>query len=112
MITEPLIEPFGIRVVIEADEPPKTTKDGLWVPEGMEFATGGRTLTGTILAVGEGVRDLMQPGDRVLYSEYAYKKLSSITGFGNTKQIVILADQIIGKIKFEKVEIGGYANAK
>jgi co-chaperonin GroES (HSP10) len=111
-LNQALVKPFGIRVVIDADKVPETTTGGLYVPPGLEHMTAARTLTGTVLAAGENVTDMLRPGDRVLYSEYSFKRLSGITGFpSDTGQIVILADQIIGKVLFNEVKLGGNCHA-
>lgn len=106
LVDRALIVPFGIRVVIELDEVPGESKGGIVVPEHSRSQTREFALTGTVLAVGPNIADTIRPGDRVLFGEYCFKKLWTITGFPKNKQITLTADQIMGLVKFDKIEIG------
>lgn len=59
--------PHGTRLIVEADESATTTKSGLIIPEG----TRERPLFGTVLAIGKGITEAIEAGDRVMYGKNA-----------------------------------------
>lgn len=59
--------PFGTRVVVRADDAAEKTPSGLLIPENIKE----RPQFGTVLAVGTGVTEELNEGDRVVFGKHA-----------------------------------------
>jgi chaperonin GroES len=60
-------KPYGTRLIVKADEAEEITKGGIIIPE----MAKERPQFGTVLAIGEEVKEDIRPGDRVVYGKHA-----------------------------------------
>ena len=87
------IKPLGARVLISVDEAKSRTASGIYVPQSAQE----KTQLGTIVAVGEGTKDVkidVKVGQKVMYDKYAGTSFKD----GDVDYLIVKYEDIIATI--------------
>ena len=82
-----MIQPIGDRVLVKPDSPDRKSKEGMI----LNARKDDKQSRGTIIAVGEGLKDNFKKGDSIIYLKYGPQDIM----IGKIKHVLIHLDEIL-----------------